>query len=39
MINYSCIEFTGSNPLFMSGTGVNLTQVEIKQYLVENLLK
>jgi len=39
MINYSWIEFTGCQPLIMSGTGVNLTQVEIGPYLAKNLLK
>ncbi len=36
MINYSCIEFTGWYPLYMSGTGVNLTQVENESYIAEN---
>ncbi len=39
MINYSCIEFTSCNPLFMSGTGVYLTQVENKPYIAENFMK
>jgi hypothetical protein len=36
MINYSCIEFTGCYSLYMSSTGVNLTQVENESYIAQN---
>ena len=39
MINYSCIEFNGYDPLYMSGRGVNLTHVENESYLAENFFR